>query len=132
MIDSAGITYSLDAFLGCGQHSLDPNEKYHHIPYDSEKNQLYHCVLYLAPGDYHRFHSPTHWDIEKLKHFSGQLFSVSPGMVRMIQGLFVLNERIIMLGQWKHGFFSMSAVGATNVGSIELTFDKVCVYACVV
>jgi phosphatidylserine decarboxylase len=48
-------------------------------------------------------------------------------MVRVLKGLFVLNERIIMLGQWRHGFFSMSAVGATNVGSIELTFDQVSV-----
>jgi phosphatidylserine decarboxylase len=55
----------------------------------------------------------------------GQLFSVSPNMVRMVKGLFVLNERIVMLGQWSHGFFSMTAVGATNVGSIQLAFDQV-------
>ena len=161
-----GITYSMDAFLGCGEHSWDAKEKYHSIPYHPNDNQLYHIVLYLAPGDYHRFHSPVPWTIEKLKHFTGtpsacvplshtltqhtrththslthslthtpththththigKLFSVSPGMVRMVEGLFVLNERIIMLGQWQHGFFSMAAVGATNVGSIELAFDKV-------
>lgn len=68
-----GITYSLDSFLGCGEASWDPEERYHHIPYDKERNQLYHCVLYLAPGDYHRFHSPVEWCIEKLKHFSGLL-----------------------------------------------------------
>lgn len=118
-----GITYSLDSFLGVGEKSLDPNEVYHDIPLDPVNNQLYHCVIYLAPGDYHRFHAPSNWIIEKLKHFSGQLFSVSPGMVRMIKGLFVLNERIIMLGKWNYGFFSMSAVGATNVGSIHLNFD---------
>jgi phosphatidylserine decarboxylase len=61
--------------------------------------------------------------VVKLKHFSGQLFSVSPGMVKVLRGLFTLNERIVMLGEWKHGFFSMTAVGATNVGSIQLAFD---------
>jgi phosphatidylserine decarboxylase len=64
-----------------------------------------------------------------IDQFVGQLFSVSPGMVRMIKGLFVLNERIVMLGQWPFGFFSMTAVGATNVGSIQLTFDDVSVAA---
>ncbi len=45
-------------------------------------------------------------------------------MVRVVQGLFVMNERIVMLGEWQHGFFSKTAVGATNVGSIELKFDQ--------
>jgi phosphatidylserine decarboxylase len=28
-------------------------------------------------------------------------------------------------GKWEHGFFSLTPVGATNVGSIVLNFDKV-------
>ncbi|KAG1830005.1 phosphatidylserine decarboxylase-domain-containing protein [Suillus variegatus] len=88
-----------------------------------EGNALYFTVIYLAPGDYHRFHSPTAWVVEKRRHFVGELFSVSPWMAKRLQNLFVLNERVALLGRWKFGFFGMIPVGATNVGSIEINFD---------
>ncbi|KAG1443912.1 hypothetical protein G6F56_010500 [Rhizopus delemar] len=87
-------------------------------------NALFFCVVYLAPGDYHRFHSPTNWVVETRRHFAGELFSVSPYFVKLLQNLFVLNERVTLLGKWKHGFFSMIPVGATNVGSIKINFDE--------
>ena len=31
----------------------------------------------------------------------------------------------VLSGTWKHGFFSFTAVGAYNVGSIVLKFDEV-------
>jgi phosphatidylserine decarboxylase len=36
-----------------------------------EGNALFFTVIYLAPGDYHRFHSPTSWVVEKRRHFVG-------------------------------------------------------------
>jgi phosphatidylserine decarboxylase len=87
-------------------------------------NALFFAVIYLAPGDYHRFHSPTAWVVEKRRHFVGELFSVSPYMAKRLENLFVLNERVALLGRWKHGFFSMVPVGATNVGSIKINFDQ--------
>jgi len=56
---------------------------------------------------------------------TGELFSVNPGIARWLQGLFSFNERAVYVGNWEHGFFSMAAVGATNVGSINVCFDKV-------
>ena len=105
-------------------------------------NNTFFIVIYLAPGDYHRFHSPTAWVVERRRHFvgmfyllpcvnrmlsgvAGDLFSVSPWMAKRLENLFVLNERVALLGRWKHGFFSMVPVGATNVGSIKINFDKV-------
>lgn len=90
----------------------------------SGKKQLYFAVIYLAPGDYHRYHSPTNWVTTLRRHFIGELFSVAPFFQKTLQGLFVLNERVALLGYWKYGFFSMIPVGATNVGSIVVNFDK--------
>jgi phosphatidylserine decarboxylase len=57
-----GVTYPLSGFLG--QH---PKE------FPTYKNKkLYHCVFYLAPGDYHRVHSPENWKIQRCRHFPGK------------------------------------------------------------
>lgn len=89
----------------------------------SKPTQLYYLVVYLAPGDYHRFHSPVPWVCAARRHFAGELYSVSPYLQRTLPGLFTLNERVVLLGRWKYGFFSYIAVGATNVGSIKINFD---------
>jgi len=87
-------------------------------------HKLMFIVIYLAPGDYHRFHSPCAWVVERRRHFTGDLFSVSPYIAHRMRNLFVLNERVALLGRWKSGFFSMVPVGATNVGSIRINFDS--------
>ncbi|KAF8985966.1 phosphatidylserine decarboxylase 1 [Entomortierella lignicola] len=140
-----GIDYTLDSLLGHDQQSsmdhkiqdskgnIVVDEKANEESKSSSNqgelklrpgNALFFCVIYLAPGDYHRFHSPTNWVAETRRHFSGELYSVSPWMVKQLQDLFVLNERVVLLGKWRYGFFSMVPVGATNVGSIVLNFDK--------
>ena len=45
--------------------------KGHGIGEMREENKLYFVVIYLAPGDYHRFHSPTNWVAESRRHFAG-------------------------------------------------------------
>ncbi|ORY71892.1 phosphatidylserine decarboxylase-domain-containing protein [Pseudomassariella vexata] len=89
-----------------------------------KRNGLYYVVVYLCPGDYHRFHSPTNWVVERRRHFAGELYSVSPYLQRTLPGLFTLNERVVLLGRWRWGFFSYVPVGATNVGSIKVNFDR--------
>lgn len=48
--------------------------------------------------------------VNVFKSFADNLFSL-------------LNERATLIGEWKHGFFSYCAVGATNVGSIIFHYD---------
>ncbi|KAJ1668962.1 phosphatidylserine decarboxylase 1 [Coemansia sp. RSA 25] len=117
-----GIPYTLDSMIGSAGALEPAAQSLGRQLRDHER--LYFCVIYLAPGDYHRFHSPTNWVVEARRHFAGELYSVSPYIARTIQNLFVLNERVALLGRWKHGFMSMTAVGATNVGSVVINFDK--------
>ncbi|XP_035930484.1 phosphatidylserine decarboxylase proenzyme, mitochondrial isoform X2 [Halichoerus grypus] len=126
-----GVTYSLESFLGPRTSTDDlpfppatPCGSFRNQLVTREGNELYHCVIYLAPGDYHCFHSPTDWTVSHRRHFPGSLMSVNPGMARWIKELFCHNERVVLTGDWKHGFFSLTAVGATNVGSIRIYFDR--------
>ncbi|XP_063631126.1 phosphatidylserine decarboxylase proenzyme, mitochondrial [Cydia splendana] len=118
-----GVTYSLEEFLGENKWSKSKDKDYYNSLLSNKNNILHQCIIYLAPGDYHRFHSPCDWTANFRRHFSGKLLSVNPWMARLIPGLFTMNERAVYVGKWQHGFFSMTAVGATNVGSIEIYAD---------
>nr|CAG4651800.1 EOG090X05NI [Triops cancriformis] len=128
-----GVTYSLSKFLGpatwnpagnVSESAIVAPEDYQRQLLTRSDTDLYHCVIYLAPGDYHRFHSPVEWNVNFRRHFPGELLSVNPGVAKWVAGLFSLNERAIYVGQWKYGFFSMAPVGATNVGSIKVYKDQ--------
>uniref|UniRef100_A0A336LR80 Phosphatidylserine decarboxylase proenzyme, mitochondrial n=1 Tax=Culicoides sonorensis TaxID=179676 RepID=A0A336LR80_CULSO len=121
-----GVNYNLEDFLG---PRWNPSEKLNYadslkLSANKDDTALYQCIIYLAPGDYHRFHSPAVWQPEVRRHFAGELLSVSPKIAKWVPGLFCLNERAVYLGKWKHGFFSFTAVGATNVGSVQMYIDE--------
>lgn len=63
-----GVRYSLAEFLGPPEHALWPAEGS-----TVSGRQLYQCVIYLAPGDCHRFYTPTNWTIVTRRHFPGRL-----------------------------------------------------------
>ena len=45
---------------------------------------------------------------------------VAAQAARWVPQLHTMNERVVLNGEWAHGFFSMAAVGAFNVGSIRV------------
>lgn len=114
-----GITYPLGDFLGPTEPRILP--KYTGM---KVQDRLYYCTLYLAPGDCHHFHSPAKLTFKERRHFPGALLSVAPSVARLVKGIFTINERVVLLGEWQHGFFCFAAVGAYNVGSIHLVFDQ--------
>lgn len=79
-----GVTYHLDSFLGPEllQNKSDfPLESSGHIMEECRKERecsqlmdCYHIIIYLAPGDYHHFHSPANWNITTRRHFPGENF----------------------------------------------------------
>jgi phosphatidylserine decarboxylase len=58
-----GITYSLRGFIG-GDLAVTEG------PPDPSRH-LHHIILYLAPGDYHRFHAPADVAIRERRYFPG-------------------------------------------------------------
>lgn len=106
-----GMEYRVDDLLGFTPPPLKPDSR------------MYYYVLYLAPGDYHRMHTPAACTIDERRHFPGALYPVLPSIAAYVPSLFVRNERVVLSGGWSHGFFAMVPVGAYNVGSMKLTFD---------
>ncbi|XP_041348175.1 phosphatidylserine decarboxylase proenzyme, mitochondrial-like isoform X3 [Gigantopelta aegis] len=71
-----GMTYSLQGFFGpsigstnMSTDGIETEDDYYNRLGIQPGNRLFHCVIYLAPGDYHRFHSPAHWTIQHRRHF---------------------------------------------------------------
>eukprot|EP00512_Aurantiochytrium_limacinum_P000658 CAMPEP_0171494706 /NCGR_PEP_ID=MMETSP0958-20121227/5707_1 /TAXON_ID=87120 /ORGANISM="Aurantiochytrium limacinum, Strain ATCCMYA-1381" /LENGTH=463 /DNA_ID=CAMNT_0012028551 /DNA_START=76 /DNA_END=1467 /DNA_ORIENTATION=+ len=111
-----GVSYKMEEFVGKFPAGLTEEAI-------ASDRKLQTVVLYLAPGDYHHFHSPVDWEIDQRRHFPGRLLPVRPWAVERVEDLYCRNERVVLNGSWEGGFFSFGAVGALNVGSIDITFD---------
>jgi len=119
-----GTEYTLDDFL-FGQ--TIESKKYFTSVLEKVKernNELAFILLYLSPSEYHRYHSPASFTTNYRRHIPGKLLPVNPIYVRRNPNVFKVNERVNLFGEWIHGFFSASFIGATNVGSIVINFDK--------
>jgi phosphatidylserine decarboxylase len=80
------------------------------------------AVVYLAPGDYHRVHSPVDGRITLLRGIPGDLFPVNSIGERYVPRLFVRNNRVaIVIDTESLGRVTVVMVGATIVGRISVT-----------
>lgn len=81
-------------------------------------------IFYLAPGDYHRYHSPIDFEAKKRLLIEGYLKPVKVSYIQKKPKVYENNERVCVFGEGKNGFLSLVYVGALNVGSINLSFDE--------
>ncbi|HYG69151.1 MAG TPA: archaetidylserine decarboxylase, partial [Anaeromyxobacteraceae bacterium] len=79
MIQAKGIDYPADALLGDAALAA----RFEGGAY---------ATIYLSPRDYHRIHFPLSGTITGWRYVPGRLWPVNEGSVRMIRGLFALNE----------------------------------------
>ncbi len=111
MIQAKGIRYDLDDLLEWPEFT----EKFQGGKY---------MVIYLSPQDYHRIHNPHEGDIVALGYTPGKLFTVNRVSVTGVQDLFPKNERLTSYFSTDYGMMAVIKVGATNVGRIRVTYDK--------
>ncbi|WP_320035301.1 phosphatidylserine decarboxylase [Halarcobacter sp.] len=79
--------------------------------------------FYLSPKDYHRYHAPCDFKINKLIHVPGKLYPVNLKYLNKQIDLFVENERVILECTHEGKLFYMVFVGALNVGQMVFNFE---------
>ena len=114
------VKYSLGQFI-YGEEKALSKEEIQKLKSKPE-NKLYSIIFYLAPGDYHRYHSHDNISVSKINHVPGHLAVVR--IKDLHNKTYTENERIILSGETKFGNYFYGIVGATNVGSMDLTFDS--------
>lgn len=116
--------YRIDEFL-FGKEE-DAHQRFQNIAKNVKQrgNSLKFILFYLSPADYHRYHSAALCSTDFRRHIAGKLYPVKPSYVAKHPNVFKENERVALCGEWANGFFSTTFIGATNVGSIVVNFDK--------
>lgn len=114
LIQAKGSDFSLKELLG--------SEKY----YPFFENGKF-ITFYLSPQDYHRIHSPYYGKILGYYYAPGKLFPVNDMAIGGIKSLYPKNERLITFIQTEYGKMAVVKVGASNVGKIRVTYDKMIV-----
>jgi phosphatidylserine decarboxylase len=81
-----------------------------------------YAVLYLAPPDYHRVHSPVSARLMSWAYVPGRLFPVFSGAAARVKGLFARNERLVAWFEGPFGRLAVVMIGAFGVGRMTVAF----------
>ncbi len=81
------------------------------------------ATVYLSPSDYHRVHLPLAGRLTRTVAVPGKLFSVNAATEAGVEGLFAVNERLVMEFETDFGTMLVVMVGAMIVASIETVWD---------
>jgi phosphatidylserine decarboxylase len=111
LIQAKGINYSLQGLTG-------------YADIDVKFNAGYFLTYYLSPKDYHRVHSPISGMITHIHYIRGDLWPVNDWSIANIPKVYSQNERVYVEIATEFGPVAVIFVGATNVGSIVLKFDR--------
>lgn len=83
----------------------------------------YFLTVYLAPGEYHRFHMPCDGRLKRARFIPGRLFSVSERTTRIVPELFARNERLALGFDSPQGPVAMVLVAAMLVSGIRVCWQ---------
>jgi phosphatidylserine decarboxylase len=84
------------------------------------------ATLYLAPRDYHRFHTPCAARVSRARYLPGALWPVNRAGLHGVDALFARNERLCAFLARDGRELCVVAVGAMLVGRVRLSFDELC------
>jgi phosphatidylserine decarboxylase len=117
-----GVRYELTDLLGDHVKDFTEQRATWWWPFWKSKQYLYHATIYLAPGDYHRFHSPADITVDHVQLVDGLKLPVSPWfMSRLCPETLALNKRARIVGTLGDGTkTALIPVAALNVSSIEI------------
>ncbi len=80
--------------------------------------------IYLAPRDYHRYHTPCALTVESAWSGPGELQPVDPALVRRSMRVLVTNRRVLLHCRTEDGdWLGLLFVAALNVGGMRFGFD---------
>jgi phosphatidylserine decarboxylase len=95
--------------------------------FSNNDEKLIQVTIYLSPGDCHRYFSPCDINVTERVYIPGALFPVKPSYVNKHKKTFIENERVTLKCEQTNNNnkpLFMTYVGALNVGSINLNFEK--------
>lgn len=106
LLQAKGMNYSVGSLLA------DKNQ-------ETVFNNGSFATVYLSPKDYHRVHMPLSGNPTKVTYIPGKLFSVNQRTAENLEGLFALNERLVIEFENEGNPFAVVLVGAMIVGGIS-------------